>query len=112
MLYFIQQQGGGRYIKIGCTNNIKTRITQLQTGSPERLKVLLVVNDAGREVEQEVHKLFASQHYGGEWYIPDDQLISYIDKCNERPDIVHYRQPSPREEMRSIMRELKKGVGV
>ncbi len=80
-LYVIQSATTGA-IKIGRSNDPLKRLAQLQTGSPYRLRIILVVEGGGWR-EGEIHKKLSAwkttHANGGEWFsedaigsIPDD----------------------------------------
>ena len=77
-VYFIQGQTT-RLIKIGHTRgNTEHRITSMQTGSPDKLKILKVV-EAEKGFEKTLHKKFASIRCHGEWFYPSRGLMAFID---------------------------------
>ena len=63
MIYFIKQ---GQYVKIGYTENLSRRVKELQTASPQPLKVLLTI-PGSRETEKALHSFFSSKRVNGEW---------------------------------------------
>jgi hypothetical protein len=67
MIYFILS-GNGRFVKIGhCTGDPKARLSQLQTGNPEKL-TLVSVKDGGRGEEGVWHSRFEHLRVRGEWF--------------------------------------------
>ena len=74
-IYFIKQ---GEYVKIGYSAGIKDRLKGLQTGSPEELEVL-ATEHGDKLTEKWLHMLFEKQHYRGEWFKLDDELLNYIE---------------------------------
>jgi hypothetical protein len=78
VVYFIRSGESGP-IKIGLssTSKVEQRVSELQTGSPERLRLLGFVN-GDRDAEQFLHRCFASLGIGGEWFKPDPSLVSFI----------------------------------
>lgn len=76
-------------VKIGFTNNLKSRLSSLQTGNPYRLKVLAWMQ-GGRSEEGEVHRAFSQYHTGtGEWFYFEGDLIDYIlEVARNQPDHV------------------------
>lgn len=71
-LYFIQSAVTGA-IKIGRSKDPKRRLGQLQTGSPHKLRILLVIEDMGHR-ERKLHRRLRHHkiRYGrGEWFGPD-----------------------------------------
>jgi len=76
-LYIIQSSNNGNF-KIGRSKNPKKRLMQLQTGSPYRLKLILVLEEMGH-LEKKVHNYIMSgnkRKCKGEWF--DFELSSYI----------------------------------
>lgn len=79
-LYIIQMDKTGDF-KVGRTSDIRRRISELQTGCPYRLKVILHAPGLGSH-ERRVHKAlhgYGSRNGYGEWFleegmgsIPDD----------------------------------------
>jgi len=66
-LYVIGEGGNSRVVKIGKSNNVKSRLATLQTGSPTRLQILHVEPGAGH-LETSVHDRFAGIRLSGEWF--------------------------------------------
>jgi hypothetical protein len=77
MIYFIQDK---QYVKIGCTDNLDRRIKELQTATPNKLKLLLVM-EGSFDTESTLHFLFASYRYRGEWFRYKDKLKYCIRGC-------------------------------
>ena len=67
-LYVIQSDVTGA-IKIGISKNPKSRLRQLQTGSPYELKLLTIVNGRG-DLEKPLHESLKpyKQACKGEWF--------------------------------------------
>ena len=79
MIYFI---GHTDYIKIGYTNDIKSRLSKLQVSCPIKLKVLGLV-EGDRDEEKKYHNMFKSISCSGEWFEYNEELQSFIDKLND-----------------------------
>lgn len=80
MVYFIQAEELG-LIKIGRTNqsNLILRLKAMQVGSPDKLKLIGVVNDEHSfGGERGIHKKFESLWVHGEWYYPGKDLLEFI----------------------------------
>jgi hypothetical protein len=74
-VYFIQAGGGD--IKIGFSDNPAKRLAQLQTGQPQRLRLLATIpGDARRE--REIHARFARHRRQGEWFAPAPEILRFI----------------------------------
>ncbi len=76
-VYFI---ASGDKVKIGITDNIRKRLTALQTSSPTPLRLLAsVIGD--RATECALHRAFAGYRASGEWFHyegPVRQLVEMI----------------------------------
>ena len=85
-LYIIQSSNNGCF-KIGRSKHPEKRLKQLQTGSPYKLKLILVLENEGRQ-EKSLHMRFpkADITCKGEWF--DFDLIAYLpDKIYEKLDL-------------------------
>ena len=71
MVYFIQS---GDAVKIGYTSfdDVKERMSHLQTGNPGELKTLLFM-DGSRKDEANFHEMFSIYRIRGEWF----HLVSF-----------------------------------
>lgn len=69
-VYFLTDDHG--HIKIGKTNDMLTRMKELQTGNPYKLRILLTVGMRNEqeafELEQTLHKEFRKARMEGEWF--------------------------------------------
>lgn len=72
-VYFFGQESDN-YVKIGMTSGVKKRLAQLQTGNPQRLVVLRLLEFGDIETAREAEVLFQERYkklgFGahGEWY--------------------------------------------
>jgi len=82
VLYFVQSTRGGA-IKIGFAIDLAARISNLQTGNPEGLKVLLAY-DGTSEDEEQLHARFNSLRTRGEWFKPETELLVFITDMTAR----------------------------
>lgn len=64
MLYFIRS---GQYVKIGVSANPRGRIASIQTGNPEPVEVLAIV-EGDASLEADLHRRLASFRKQGEWF--------------------------------------------
>ena len=81
MVYFVQGEKLG-LIKIGYCIDItrfKTRLQILQIGSPDKLKVLLVVEEYPHDGM--LHGYFKEIRSHGEWFRPEKCLLDFISKA-------------------------------
>lgn len=82
MIYFIQAGNGGP-IKIGYSKSPKLRLKELQTGNPDLLKVLSII-DGSIAKEKEIHKKFSQFNIKNEWFFPAKALLDYIEIVSRR----------------------------
>jgi hypothetical protein len=84
MIYFAQGEMTKR-IKIGYTSgDPKGRFRALQTGSPDRL-TLVAVMDGDVKEERELHRRFGKYRLFGEWFEPHPELIEFITEGKPNP---------------------------
>jgi hypothetical protein len=81
-VYFIENTETGR-IKVGfTTSSVNARMTQLQTGSDSKLRLLGVITSDKKRgtTEKQLHLLLTEWHYRGEWFTKDalPQVIKII----------------------------------
>lgn len=74
-VYFIQSQG---LIKIRTTRNVGSRLSSLQTSSPQPLKLLCVI-PGDRSKEKQLHDRFAELRESGEWFRLEGELRGYLE---------------------------------
>ena len=80
-VYFIQGHPSKR-VKIGSTSDPQNRLRTMQTGSPEKLRLIGTIPCANsteaRSREGELHTMFKRVGIHGEWFDFDDELIDYL----------------------------------
>ena len=77
-VYFIQQDGPERLVKIGMTTReVSVRLRELQAGHSCPL-VVLTSAPGGRTQESDLHFRFAALRVSGEWFRPGADLMAYI----------------------------------
>lgn len=74
--YFVQGQNT-RNIKIGKSRNVGDRFCALQTASGEPLKLLFTIPD---NVEKELHRKFYKHRLHGEWFMPSQPILDFIEE--------------------------------
>ncbi len=79
-VYFIQAKGSG-LIKIGMSLNVSSRLKALQQASPEKLRILKII-EGGRKKEFELHEKFKNIKSHSEWFQPEEELLEYIGEIN------------------------------
>ncbi len=82
IIYFIQAGDDG-LIKIGSSTNVNQRLNALQSASPEKLRLLVSINDnKDNSLEKQLHSKFAKDRIRGEWFNPSTELMYIIDSLN------------------------------
>ena len=79
-VYFIASETGP--IKIGIAANPPSRLSTLQTGHHEKLR-LLVTCEGGEEREKEYHRRFAAHRRHGEWFERHPDILAEIERLNQ-----------------------------
>lgn len=76
-IYFIEMEGEG-WIKIGFTaGDPKRRMAQLQTGQPQKLRLLGTI--AGeKDAERGLHKELKNYRINGEWFRAEPEILKVI----------------------------------
>jgi hypothetical protein len=96
LIYFVKRQDERGLIKIGVSVRLSRRIKQPDFqqyfDSPAEL-VVLGVMDGGYADESVLHKRFRRSRWVGEWFVPHDDLLAFIeaearpwDGVDEMPD--------------------------
>jgi len=78
-VYFVRAESGS--IKIGWSQNVERRLSQLQVGSSEPLNVVTTMPGT-MNTEKSLHQRFAKHQIegaGGEWFHPGEDLLRFID---------------------------------
>ena len=81
MLYLIQNMET-KYIKIGISKNPTKRLTQLQTGCGEKLRLIKTFqtqNDLS--AERKLHKMLWQNKKRGDWFALSEEYFELIDEC-------------------------------
>lgn len=76
-VYFIQSQGPSKPIKIGWSQNVERRLSELQTSNAHKLVILGVLSGT-MELEEQMHKKFAHLRLEAEWFQNDDQIHRFL----------------------------------
>jgi len=80
VVYFVQNQET-LAIKIGTTKDLAKRLSMLQVGCCQKLK-LVHSFEGGKTEERIAHEKFRASKIRGEWFNPTDDLIQFIDNNN------------------------------
>jgi hypothetical protein len=80
-VYFVRAETM-RLIKIGIAKDLESRLSGLQTGSPDKLTLMgLIRPDTDpKYLENRLHNKFSKHHSHGEWFHPHPSLEAYIAK--------------------------------
>jgi hypothetical protein len=79
MIYIVKQLD---YVKIGYTSRFKTRLYQLQNGSPVKLEVLALIK--GDKVdEKNYHDAFKHLSSNGEWFFYNDEIERFVEALDK-----------------------------
>lgn len=76
-IYFVQSGPSGP-IKIGVSNNLDRRLSNLSIDNAEPI-ALLASCDGGMPLEQRLHRTLRGHCYRGEWFRPSSLVIDAID---------------------------------
>lgn len=80
-VYFIRSGPDGP-VKIGFSLSPQTRLVSLQTASPSQLRLLKSFpGDEARE--RQLHEHFAALRMEGEWFRPEERLLTFIKELFE-----------------------------
>jgi len=64
-------------IKIGTSERVEARLSNLQTSCPDKL-YLLATTPGNAATEARIHRAFADQHIRGEWFRPSTDMLFLI----------------------------------
>lgn len=78
-VYFIGSNDGP--VKIGIAANPQARLSNLQTGHHEKLRIFAIC-DGGAEQEKAYHKRFAAHRLSGEWFARCPEIEAEIARLN------------------------------
>ncbi len=80
-VYFVQGKIT-KLIKIGYADDVSARLVCMQTGSPDVLELLHVIEATGllhaRMIEEKLHAKFEADRGHGEWHKPSRNLLKFI----------------------------------
>jgi len=81
-VYFILDSNNNA-VKIGLADDVQKRIGSLQTGNPNKLEIIGVLQNVERQIEKELHQKFICHHILNEWFTFSKDIEEYI-KWNTR----------------------------
>lgn len=74
---FVYAVGFARYVKIGFTKDIESRLAQLQTAAPLDLTVYRTMRGCQRD-ERNLHARFKNSRLRGEWFMMDRPVAAWV----------------------------------
>lgn len=79
LVYFVSADRKSHPVKIGrsTTAAINDRLSSLQTGTPFRLRFMLVI-EAPAFTETEIHRALSSSRLEGEWFRRNKKLLDFM----------------------------------
>ena len=100
MPVYFAQSGENGPVKIGwCKDAAEKRISVLQTGCPDELHILYVVEICARNFEGFLHKRFQKHRLRGEWFIYSQEIKDFI-AWDVRREKEKYRRKKQKQEVR------------
>lgn len=91
-VYFIQGEQS-RYIKIGYTHDLASRMASFQLGAGEKLQCIRTIlfpdQKSAEDVETKLHKKFASFRLHGEWFLDAPDLMNFINTHQKNDERLH-----------------------
>lgn len=77
-IYVLKSWATGLY-KVGCTRDLKRRLAEFETGSPEKLtlEISFHVSDM-YAAEKNLHEMYSKWRSKGEWFELDNQVIAEL----------------------------------
>ncbi|HVX77583.1 MAG TPA: GIY-YIG nuclease family protein, partial [Bradyrhizobium sp.] len=98
---FIYIIRAGEFAKIGKSDAWRDRVDTMQTGSPYTIVPLLVLR-APPVLERQLHRLFAEDHFRGEWFYLSEDIRAFVrknrTKCVAKIETQGRRPPRPKPE--------------
>ena len=79
-VYFISSRKKNSPIKIGKSTNLKSRLSSISVGHPEKLNFMGIIVDQNDKLEERLHEEFSEYRLQGEWFSRNEKIISYIEK--------------------------------
>lgn len=79
VVYYVQRSDGA--IKIGYTSNLTSRLSAFSIVTPV---VLLATMKGARKAERAMHRRFAADRLGGEWFQPSPELMAHVELLQQR----------------------------
>ncbi len=92
-VYFAKSSGRVAMVKIGKANDPDARIAELQTGCPDKLKLIAIMKCKGKAhaefMEKQAHLAFRKYRARGEWFHYAPEIREFIRKAGIGVTHVH-----------------------
>jgi len=93
-IYIVQCK---EFVKIGLTNNVEKRISEMMTGNPFPVKLLKSVHSLNPyEDERRLHARLYRYHHQGEWYKIPKRMLNKLLLLDEASLSIEPSRPVPR----------------
>lgn len=100
-------------VKIGITNKLRSRMSQLQNGNPEVLRLIGLIPRGTREMEAHLHAMFDCFRIRGEWFSPAPEVIEYAERHGPPRNVKRtMRRPPTDLDLAAALFAESKGVRV
>jgi len=76
-VYFVQELSPNKWIKIGYSKHLATRIRSMNTCNPYGVLVL-GYTPGSLESERCFHEMFSEYHFRGEWFYYSEAIVRYV----------------------------------
>lgn len=77
-VYVIQSGGPVNPVKIGVATRVERRLSMLQSGNPQQLRVICAIGGGGRDLEDMLHRRFSGSWLRGEWFSFTSDIEAFI----------------------------------
>jgi hypothetical protein len=78
MIYFVQT-ADNQFVKVGKADDVAKRMSGLQTGHPQKLK-LLATMPGSHDEERAIHQRFSHLRTSGEWFHSTPEIVTFAVK--------------------------------
>lgn len=102
LVYFVRRSKDG-LIKIGHSDNVARRLTDLQSELQDKI-TLLATSSGGAAFEKSLHDRFARFRIIGEWFLPDESILNCIAELSQSRNVT-------RADQETLQRREEKSTG-
>lgn len=100
LIYFLQV---GDKVKIGFTQDVERRISELQVASPFNLKLLVTI-PGSLVTERRLQKRFMALRVAREWFRYEPPIIGFVERERQRTGVDRTSEPNVRIMSESLLR--------